>query len=72
MHFAIDRQLHFDYICDISGTTYPIKSNKVISQSLAKQKNAVYININVNPARPSLPEMWNHYAGNPNLNPNLG
>jgi len=49
-------------IGDISGTSYPIKSNAVIAEALAKRRNAAYISIQPLPTRPALPEMWNHYV----------
>lgn len=36
-------QLSFDYMVDISGTHYPIKSNLYIRQQFAADLNAIYI-----------------------------
>lgn len=61
MQYALDRNYKFEYLADISGTSFPIKSNKIISETLARRKNAIYVNIIPIPTRPALPEMWNHY-----------
>ena len=61
MHYALLYGGDFDYLIDISGTSYPIKSNKVIAETLAKKKNAIYMSVSPFPARPTSPEMWNHY-----------
>ena len=61
MHYALLYGGEFDYLADISGTSYPIKSNKVIAETLAKKKNAIYMSVTPFPSRPTSPEMWNHY-----------
>lgn len=52
---------HFDYLVLLSGTSYPIKSNKFIRETLARTPNAVYMEIVDSPSRPS-PEMWHHFV----------
>jgi Core-2/I-Branching enzyme len=52
MHVAWNMGRHFDYLIDISGTSYPIKSNKKIRETFAKQPNAVYMDIVDEPSVP--------------------
>lgn len=43
MRYAWDKQLHFDYMVDISGTHYPIKSNYYIRKTLAATPNKIHL-----------------------------
>lgn len=61
MSFALAVVKDFDYLADISGTSFPVKSNKVIAKTLANKKNAIYMAIGPDAMRPLTPEMWNHY-----------
>ena len=52
----------FDYLIDISGTSYPIKSNEEIRKALASGKpGAVYMDVQTEANRP-MPEMWQMYV----------
>lgn len=61
MKFAIQNQLNFDFLVDISGQSYPIKSNAVIRSTLAVDPNAIYMDIRQDPNVPA-PELWHHYV----------
>ena len=43
MRYAWDHRLHFDYMVDISGTHYPIKSNYYIRKTLAASPNKIHL-----------------------------
>ena len=47
MRYAIAFAGHFDYLGSISGTSFPIKSNRVIAEKLSKQNNLIYMNVQV-------------------------
>jgi hypothetical protein len=53
--------VHFDYMVDISGTTYPLKSNGFIRKSLAAAPNAVFMETYPTPVRPD-GIMWNQFV----------
>ena len=67
MHYAWDalyigQGRHFDYLIDLSGTSYPIKSNEDIRRALASGKpGAVYMDVQTDASRP-MPEMWQMYV----------
>ena len=53
-----DASSSFDYLIDLSGTSYPIKSNEEIRKMLAAGKpGAVYMDVQTEANRP-MPEMW--------------
>jgi len=52
MRLGWQTQRHFDYLVLLSGTSYPIKSNQIIRETLAKKPNAVYMDVTEDPARP--------------------
>jgi hypothetical protein len=60
MQYAWNNGLQFDYCINLSGSTYPLKSNEEIIQQL-KSSNAVYIQAQPLPLKPH-PELWNHYV----------
>jgi len=43
IRYAWDHHLHFDYMVDISGTHYPIKSNYYIRKTLAASPNKIHL-----------------------------
>jgi len=51
----------FDYMIDISGTSYPIKSNAAIRKSLSLHPGAVYMDVQPEPSHPSL-DFWHDYV----------
>ena len=59
--YAWDLGLPFHYMMDISGTTYPLKSNRFIRKSLAENPNAVFSETHATPVRPEGP-MWNQFV----------
>lgn len=61
MRYAYQQNISFDYLMDISGTTYPIKSNAFIRQSLAENPNAIVMETFPQPARPE-PAMWHQFV----------
>jgi hypothetical protein len=54
-------QRPFDYMIDISGTSYPIKSNEAIRRELAQKPAAVYMDVHATPNVPPA-DMWHHYV----------
>ena len=61
MNFGMNLGRRFDYMIDISGTSYPIKSNRAIRMQLAEKPNAVYMDVQDQPNRPSH-DLWYHYV----------
>lgn len=61
MKYAWHAKLTFDYLIDISGTTYPLKSNRFIRTSLAASPNAVYMETYPTPVRPE-GVTWNQFV----------
>jgi hypothetical protein len=61
MRYAWDQGIHFDYLIDISGTTYPLKSNAFIRKSLAQSPNTVHLETNGLPTKPDQ-AMWNQFV----------
>ena len=61
MHHALLLERHFDYMIDLSGTHYPLKSNRAIREALAERPGAVYMDVGSEPTRPPV-EMWHHYV----------
>lgn len=45
MRYGWNLHRHFDYLVDLSGTSYPIKSNEVIRQTLAEKPDALYFDL---------------------------
>lgn len=60
MNYAWKSKRHFDYMIDISGTTYPIKSNKEIKETLSQKQNAIYMDVHDEPNRPT-GDMWHQF-----------
>lgn len=52
---------HFDFVINLSGTSYPIKSNDYIRSTLAESADRVYMEIRPEPNMPP-PEMWQYYV----------
>ena len=63
MHYSKYLQLYYDYLINLSGTTYPIKSNSYIRHALADYTDTptIYMDINQEVFKPH-PEMWNHWV----------
>lgn len=61
MDYALSLKRHFDYMIDVSGSTYPIKSNKAIREQLSKFPGAVYMDVAAEPSKPPQ-EMWHHFV----------
>ena len=63
MRYASNLDIHYDYLINLSGSTYPIKSNSYIRQALAEYKDTptIYMDINDEVFHPH-PEMWNHWV----------
>lgn len=62
MQYATNQlQLHFDYAIDVSGTTYPVKSNRFIRETLAAEPNTFFMETYYIPARPE-PHMWHQFV----------
>jgi hypothetical protein len=61
MHFGYESQRKFDYLINLSGTHYPIKSNREIRKRLAAQPGAIYMEILDIPNQPG-PDAWFHYV----------
>ena len=61
MKYAWQRNISFDYLMDISGTTYPLKSNAFIRQTLAANPNAVFMETYAQPVKPEVP-MWHQFV----------
>lgn len=61
LKYAIDElQISFDYAINLSGTTYPLKSNSQIRNVLAEIPGRVLMQVDDQPLRPH-PELWGHY-----------
>ncbi|CAM9930830.1 unnamed protein product, partial [Ectocarpus fasciculatus] len=61
LKYAFDHDLSFDFAIDMSGQSYPIKSNEVIRKTLAGDSNKIYMDIRADPNVPA-PELWHHYV----------
>jgi len=61
MRFAWDNKVEFDYMIDISGTTYPLVNNKAIRTALAQRPGFTYMDVHDKPSRPAA-EMWHSYV----------
>lgn len=61
MHLAWNKNITFDYFLLASGSSYPIKSNKFIRESLAKDPNTVFMDITPEPSKPD-PHLWHHFV----------
>jgi hypothetical protein len=61
MRYALERNLSFDFVVDLSGTHYPVKSNHFIRTTLASNLNAVYMDITPEPSRPEA-HMFNQFV----------
>jgi len=61
MRFAWERRVQFDYMIDISGTTYPLVGNKAIRTVLAQRPGFTYMDVHERPSRPSA-DMWHSYV----------
>lgn len=61
MQLALLSERHFDFMVDLSGTHYPLKSNKAIRKQLSEKPYAVYMDVGEEPTRPPA-EMWHHYV----------
>lgn len=61
MKFGMELGRRFDYMIDISGSSYPIKSNRAIRKQLAERPNAIYMDVQDEPNRPSH-DLWYHYV----------
>ena len=61
IQYALDQDIPFDFFVDISGQSYPIKSNEVIRATLAVDSNRVYLDSKPEPNIPA-PELWHHYV----------
>jgi hypothetical protein len=53
-------QRHFDFVINLSGTTYPIKSNLYIRSILSENSDKIYSEIRPEATFPP-PEMWHYY-----------
>ena len=53
MKLAWSMNISFDYMIDISGSTYPLKTKLQIKQTFAKKVNAIYAEIPDVPHHPS-------------------
>ena len=56
MKYAWSLDKPFDYLIDVSGSTYPIKSNRYIRQRLSEHSNRIYIDMQPEATLP-LPEV---------------
>lgn len=61
MRYAWDLGVSFDYMIDISGSTYPLVSNQEIRTVLAKQPGYTYMDVHERPSRPNA-DMWHQYV----------
>ena len=61
MRYAWDQHLHFDYMVDISGTHYPIKSNYYIRKMFSSNLNTIYIETYPLVARPDA-QLWQRFV----------
>lgn len=61
MRLAFKMDIAFDFLLLASGQSYPIKSNKFIRESLAKNPNAVYMDIIPEPSNPD-DHLWHHFV----------
>ena len=55
---------YFDFMMDLSGATYPLRSNRIIRETLAlRGANAVYMLAATTPtATGTSPDFWNHFV----------
>jgi hypothetical protein len=61
MRFLSALNKSFDYLINLSGTTYPLKSNKRIREALAADSQTVYMDAHNEPFRPH-PEFWSYFV----------
>lgn len=61
MRLAWTRNISFDYLLLVSGSSYPIKSNRFIRQVLAKSPNTVFMDVAPDPSRPDT-HLWHHFV----------
>ncbi len=61
MNYALLHAIKFDFVIDISGTTYPIKSNQFIRKTLASNLNTIFMDVLLEPNRPES-HMFNHFV----------
>ena len=61
MRYAWTKNITFDFLIDISGTTYPLKSNAFIRQSLAENPSAVFMETFPQPVKPES-SMWHQFV----------
>lgn len=61
LQYAWDNKIPFDFAIDLSGQSYPIKSNEVIRETLAVDSNRIYMDIRPDPNVPA-PELWHHFV----------
>lgn len=73
MRYSWDLDVYYDYLINLSGTTYPIKSNAHIRHTLINTAQStppststnyaptVFVDVNEEVFRPH-PEMWNHWV----------
>lgn len=61
MRLGWNKNIKFDYLMDISGTTYPLKSNNFIRKSFAENPNAVFMETYAAPVKPEA-SMWHQFV----------
>ena len=61
IRFGLKLNRTFDYVLDLSGTTFPIQSNQNIRKFLARDTNAIYNNFGMETLDP-LPELLHSYV----------
>lgn len=61
IRYAWNKNIEFDFMMDISGTTYPLKSNNFIRKSLAENPNAVFMETYPAPVKPEA-SMWHQFV----------
>eukprot|EP01035_Chromulina_nebulosa_P028023 gene28023-36926_t len=61
MRLAWSKNITFDYFLLASGSSYPIKSNRFIRESLAKDPNTVFMDVTPEPSKPD-PHLWHHFV----------
>ena len=57
-----DNRHNFQYLAAISGSTYPLRSNKEIRRVLSKDTSKLYMDIKPRRVIVGLPESWNYFV----------
>ena len=61
MRLALNNNVSFDYFLLASGSSYPIKSNKFIRETLSKDPNTVFMDVTPERSKPD-PHLWHHFV----------